>query len=341
MWQLCLVEYFEVQTVQYGARLLLQAPYRIRARLLFQELAEPVVTTSVDHTATVPSVVLGSGPTQSLSGAHGISATIRTELRDSSTRHVEGAIESSVIIAVGAVYSQYDVNSVPTFSSDNSAGMTASSNDRVHYTSTEPTQSSSPALVAVASTLQTVGAAHEPTSLAPSPTTDKHELPVDAVVQPSTGVGAQGTPVHGSSLIPQSATSAFVPVTLTTPPASTSGGHGFIFPQGHLQASDQPSPVFPSALQHGTQQHGTIGTCITPISAVGADYSHYDVNSASTILSDRSAGSTAALHDMVHDTSTSEPGQSSPPALYAGTYAAGTLQTVGAAHEQAGVSPAS
>ena len=74
-----------------------------------------VVTTSVDHTATVPSVVLGSGPTQSLSGAHGISATIRTELRDSSTRHVEGAIESSVIIAVGAVYSQFDVNSVPTF----------------------------------------------------------------------------------------------------------------------------------------------------------------------------------------------------------------------------------
>ena len=115
MWQLCLVVYFEVQTVQYGARLLLQALYRIRARLLFQELAEPVVTTSVDHTATVPSVVLGSGPTQSLSGAHGISATIRTELRDSSTRHVEGAIESSVIIAVGAVYSQYDVNSVPTF----------------------------------------------------------------------------------------------------------------------------------------------------------------------------------------------------------------------------------
>ena len=118
------------------------------------------------------------------------------------------------------------------FSSDNSAGMTASSNDRVHYTSTEPTQSSSPALVAVASTLQTVGAAHEPTSLPPSPTTDKHELPVDAVVQPSTGVGAQGTPVHGSSLIPQSATSAFVPVTLTTPPSVDLRWSRFYFSSG-------------------------------------------------------------------------------------------------------------
>ena len=62
---------------------------------------ELMVSSSVNHTVTVPSAVLGSVPGQSLGGAHLNQYYYWYGFHDSSTCHVEGATESMISMVDG------------------------------------------------------------------------------------------------------------------------------------------------------------------------------------------------------------------------------------------------